>query len=432
MFSPPGAADTSVLSDESDFFHVGGNSGSLVRLHRAIRQTFYVTFPLVLMFEVSTLRAMATKIDSQYTEPRPIDWENETSINCIDVKDRAADIFKRAQPRINPEQQGKVLLLTGATGNLASALLPILVGNEKIARIHCVAVRDMEKAETVLNDTLSPSQRAKIQLYPGDLTMPRLGLALGDAFVPLMAEIDATVHLAAARTFWDNYETLRGGNVGSMRDLILLAAARSIPIHFISSGGVLRYTERPPPSDGSDGYVSGKWAVERTLERAARELGGPVTIYRTLSAKEEDNHQNPSARAEALDAFTRHAKAISALPSSSVADWDGCVDLLTLKHFAEGIANKLIIDNTGESPGRTNTTEVMTENYNAETKLTNKDIMAHLNVQLGRHEGLAGFERIDVLEWMGRLKRSGFPYMLAAMSLVHKRDEHGDVLTLDR
>lgn len=47
------------------------------------------------------------------------------------------------------------------------------------------------------------------------------------------------LHMGAVRSFWDNYHVLRPSNVHPTKELVKLAAPRRIPIHFISTSGVL-------------------------------------------------------------------------------------------------------------------------------------------------------------------------------------------------
>ncbi|KAI0469853.1 lovastatin nonaketide synthase [Xylariaceae sp. FL0804] len=439
---PPGAADVTEITGDTDFFHAGGNSGSLVRLHRSIRQAFQVTFPLLQLFEASTLRAMATKIESQALPAGPIDWIAETAIDCDRIATEAADISNQSllPAGSDSSKHGKVILLTGASGNLASVLLPLLTSDKGISTVYCVAIRDMAKAEAALSGMLEVHQRAKVQLYAGDLTMPRLGLGL-DEFGRIMSEADAIVHLGAARAFWDDYQNLRAGNVTSVRELITLAAGRKVPIHFVSSGSVLKYRDdqnstaaAQPPTDGSDAYVAAKWAVERILHSAARGLGLPVTIYRPLPTEAQPPDQDNVTRDELLNSFVRYARIISALPSDRVSAWDGSVSLTRLAAFAQ-----LILDRVASSPPAADVVEAGTSseqaeynaivNHRAELSATVVDIVAHLRAHGG---DTAGFEQVDVLEWIGRLKRAGFPSMLAALLLTYRRDELGPALRLER
>lgn len=64
------------LTAASDFFHVGGNSMSLIELSAFVRRGFDVTLPLLRFFEHSTVSAMASAIHSASNseEPVSVDW----------------------------------------------------------------------------------------------------------------------------------------------------------------------------------------------------------------------------------------------------------------------------------------------------------------------------------------------------------------------
>jgi hybrid polyketide synthase/nonribosomal peptide synthetase ACE1 len=427
------------LSHESDFLSIGGDSGSVVRLHRLIRKTFQVTFPLLHLFEFSTLGAMSAKIQEECAQAaRSIQWDTETAIDSANIATRAAQLFESESTEpTSRSSRRKAVVLTGATSNLAGVLLPTVAKHEEIGEIHCVAIRDMKKAETIIQAAgLSSQQRSKVHLYAGDLTLPRLGLAEDD-FARLMKTADSIVHLAAARAFWDDYYVLRANNVTSVRELLLLAAPRKIPIHFMSSGGVTQYTGAPttpqqcPPTDGSDGYVSGKWVVEQMLKSAAGQLEFPVNIYRTLPAETVDG--DGVGRPEVLDAFVRHAKNIAAVPADSAASWDGHVDLLKLSAIAKDITQAIMASmvEVGSDPtSRQASTYVKVINYGSQTRVTLEQVLSRLGTETVEEQ--VEFERLEVLEWMGRLKRAGFPYMLASLSLTYKSSEQSKPLVLKR
>nr|APX44007.1 polyketide synthase [Pestalotiopsis microspora] len=433
---PSGATEVFDLSHESDFLSIGGDSGSLVRLHRLIRETFQVTFPLIHLFECSTLRAMSAKIQDECGQAaRSINWDNETAISPIDISTRAAQLLQLQPAQSMPSSTAaKVVVLTGATGNLSSVLLLELAKNDEIGEIHCLAIRNMEKAKAILDNAgLSPQQRRKIYLYAGDLTAPRLGVPDVD-FARLMRTTDSIVHIAAARAFWDDYYVLRANNVSSVHGLLLLATPRKIPIHFMSSGGVTRFAEavatprQMPPTDGSDGYVSGKWAVERILESAARGLQLPVNIYRTVHVKHDEGDCIRTQKV--LEAFENSTRDIAALPADSAAAWDGHVDLLKLSTVAENITRAVIADKTGQDSAIGHAPLFVVNNYNAESRVTIRQVLSHLQTRMGQKP--EGFQHIEVLEWMGRLKRAGFPYMLASFSLTYNSGEQSKPLALER
>lgn len=137
--------------------------------------------------------------------------------------------------------------------------------------------------------------------------------------------MDAIIHLGGARSFWDHYHTLRDANVYSTRELIRLAAPRQVPIHYISTMGVLPRQEVDAiaapassaaryisPVDGTNGYVATRWASERMLERAGEVLGVPSTIYRFVPGPHIRKPPNwceyPPLRANCL--FSRTSSAL--------------------------------------------------------------------------------------------------------------------------
>lgn len=279
------------ISNISDFFHVGGNSLLLVNLQRRINTAYNVQVSLVQLFESSTLGRMAGLVSEQVNlDATSIDWEMETEPPIV-VQSKAL----RA-----PASPAEVVVLSGATGHLGRELLRQLVENTNIREIHCIAVRQPEKL-----DGVSP----KVHVYAGDLSAPRLGLSPPHA-VTIMSKADVIIHNGANVSHLKHYRSLKADNVGSTRELVRLAAARRVPVHFVSTAGVALYFAAatspsscldkgltfgevsvaafPPPVDGIDGYTASKWAGEQLLERANAQLGLPVFIHRPSNIARTD------------------------------------------------------------------------------------------------------------------------------------------------
>lgn len=218
------------ITPSTSFFTVGGNSLLTVRLQAQIRQTFDTVIPLVELLGANTLGAMARKIEES-SQVRVINWEEETTPPPVPAF--LADI---PTPRHTGRQQTEepmTIVVTGATGQLGRSLLPVLAAQPAIGKIHCVAVRD--------RPANSPRQvpcSAKIISHAGDLSLPRLGLSVQE-FRGLASDVDVILHFGGVHPFWDNYHALRATNVHSTRELVQLAAPRHVPIHYISTSGVL-------------------------------------------------------------------------------------------------------------------------------------------------------------------------------------------------
>jgi hybrid polyketide synthase/nonribosomal peptide synthetase ACE1 len=404
---PNGKSQKKAIGPESDFFYSGGNSGLLVRLQRAIREHFDVIIPLAELFEASTLRQMGVYVENHTTHSH-IDWDIETSFDRDTIAQEASRLLELVSPS-NSKSEGKVIMLTGATGNLGSSVLPLLSQRTDVAKIHCVAVRDLGKLEEI----------EKIVVHPGDLTKSRLGLGEVE-FATLAANVDVIIHCGAARSFWDYYHTLRNVNVSSAKELVLLAAGRKIPIHFLSSGGAAaigRDSAKPleslkdiqPQTDGSDGYVSSKWAAEQIFESAAERFGIPVAIYRTLPA--DAQKATAAQKVAALETFMEFSKLLSSLPSDD--GWEGKMDLLPLKNFAEAI----VANATSVERGATDNTIATYSNHEASIQVDMEELAAYVEANLDA-KSLGEFERVQAIEWVGMAKKAGFPLMFASQSLT--------------
>lgn len=345
-------ADTVSIQADTDFFHIGGNSLLLVRLQAIIREKFNVAVAIVEMFEASTLRIMAAKIENSSPVIK-IDWEMETAVNNA--------LLHVAPSTSNPTSSvsGLTVLLTGSTGYLGRHILQLLVSDNRISRIHCVAVRK-DNPKNLPRDVLEASP--KITVHEGDLAATKLGLT-EPAFTSLSKEVDLIIHSGAERAFTDYYQVLRGTNVQSTKEISLLALPRRVPIHFISSGGVLDIygsdtnsspfsiingtaessssnTSSPtPPTNGSNGYVATKWASERYLENATDILEIPVYIHRVMPrlmsqgltpSKEEDD--------EVLRHFASICERMKTLPLRQ-SGWSGTFDVINTTFLAQQIVD---------------------------------------------------------------------------------------------
>jgi leucyl/phenylalanyl-tRNA--protein transferase len=196
-------------------------------------------------------------------------------------------------------QQPADVLLTGATGLCGSHMLAHLLEHTR-ARVHClVRAADQEQAwervraahqRYLRRDLLVDLRDERIQLVPGDLGRPRFGLRQ-EVFEDLGDTVDLVYHLGGQVNFIYPYQDLRAVNVDSVRELVRLAAPRSVPLHYASSLAVMagfgpagiRTVSEDTPLHYADylsvGYVETKWVAEAMLQQASRE-GVPITVYR--------------------------------------------------------------------------------------------------------------------------------------------------------
>lgn len=408
------------ITPSTSFFLVGGNSLLIVRLQSRIREAFNVTIRLVDLLGANTLGQMARKIKESPSFGF-IDWYQETTPPSIPNY--------LAGLSLKGETGAKTLLVTGATGNLAKHLLPLLSADPRVGKIHCVAVRDKARHGSIFSDP-------NVVSHVGDLSLPLLGLGV-DEFRGLADQVDIILHLGAIRSFWDNYRMLRATNVHPTKELIKLAAPRRIPIHFVSTSGVLppeqlstaksgsSAVSYEPPVDGSNGYVATKWASERLLERSAAssELGVPSFVYRLLPSSSVQMQLEASKR-PVLDEFARCIELVGAVPDST--GWEGRIDLIPAEPLAQWLCESVLASHPG--PSGSAATEVIAttrfSHYGSPVTLVVDELMAHIETvqkRGGSEDEQKKLPSLPILKWMGRIKAAGFGYVLASQEITLQR-----------
>lgn len=179
---------------------------------------------------------------------------------------------------------------------------------------------------------------------------------------------------------------------------LLQAAPRHVPIHYISTIGVfpgestdaVSAAAFTPPVDGSNGYVSSRWASEQILERSSASLGVPSSIYRFLPAAKLDSPK------DVLDEFIRFVDISGIVPEMS--DWEGRIDMIradaAAKWLQDSITGSAIQFSHLESPAAVE--------------------VAALRNYISEQRGDRKLEAMPGLAWIGRIKALGFPYFLTS------------------
>ncbi|KAK7981308.1 hypothetical protein PG988_003546 [Apiospora saccharicola] len=378
------------ITPSTSFFLVGGNSLLVIRLQSQIRQVFHVTVRLVDLLGDNTLGGMARKIGES-------------------TKVEIPDFLKGVSGPLAGAGKPKTVLVLGATGFLSKFLLPQLVANPAIAKIHAVAVRNVGKLPVPVAD--SP----KLVVHTGDLVSPLLGLS-PETFKLLAGEVDVILHLGAVRSFWDNYHSLRPVNVNPTKEVVKLAGPRQIPVHYISTFGVLprdaspalaaagSAASNPPETDGRQGYVASRWASERILERASEALGVPVSVYRFLPTPPQSQENNKETTPQdILDEFVRFVDVSSLFPDMS--GWEGRIDMVPATQASTLLHNHVVAD-ADAAPNTAATAKF----YHVQSTVAVH--VAELREYITKERGQAQLETMPGLRWIGRIKQLGFGYFL--------------------
>ncbi|OTA01513.1 hypothetical protein A9Z42_0018340 [Trichoderma parareesei] len=317
--------DAAAIGADTDFFSIGGNSLLMVRLRGLIAQDFCTEISVFELFQSSSLGNMAAKLQSSETR-EVINWDEETSVQPLSVTDSSA---------LQQASDGLEVLLTGASGFLGSSILSRLVADERVAMVHCVALRGIRPLAV---------QSPKIKEYPGDLSKDLLGLSDSE-FRTLCNRVHRIIHNGATVSFLQSYSSLRKPNLESTKTLVSLAAFRGIPLHYVSSAGVANFTgmnglppvsisQHEPPTDGSNGYSATKWACEVYLEKVTENTNLPIWIHRPSSITGEN-----APDTDLMQSIIRHSLALRAIPDLS--SWQGSFDFVPVDDVAAGITSAL-------------------------------------------------------------------------------------------
>ncbi|WP_432108657.1 non-ribosomal peptide synthetase [Streptomyces sp. AA1529] len=287
------------VTGATDFFAAGGNS--LLAAQAVTRTLTAHALPasrfdplLRQLLTAPTLTAYRAAVHAAPAAPAAAALAHFEEDAQLVLPPRSPD-SQRARPTLPLGTRGGEVLLTGATGFLGAFLLDRLVRTTNVT-VHClVRASDEDKALRRIEDAarryLLPQPPAdRLRAVPADLSQPDLGLPPGVA-EHLANSVDLVLHNAAHVNFLYPYAQLRNTNVKAVRALVDLAAARRVPLHYVSTtavfagsgvGGVPEVDESTPlshPELLSMGYPESKWVAERMLAQAAAQ-GLPVTIHR--------------------------------------------------------------------------------------------------------------------------------------------------------
>ncbi|KAI0410370.1 hypothetical protein F5X98DRAFT_386188 [Xylaria grammica] len=328
------------IDSNTDFFQVGGSSIALVNLQRRIKQEVGIVVPIATLFQHMTLGKMAVLLkdgEERRRVPNPLTIDDLQMEAEIPVHIASIKVNDQVQaPRNEPE----TVALTGATGFLGREVLKQLLGNDKIRKIHCVAVRrELKQLPELFHNS-------KISAHSGNLRDPRLGLSESTAN-EICAEVDVFIHIAADVSFMNPYESLKPTNLTSIWGVVAMCLPRCVPVHFVSSANVSRLSGKDPTGPDLagtyslsnfqlDGYTATKWVAEVFLERVSRQRGLPVMIHRPSSIT---GHNSPAM--DLMGNLMKYAKKTSAVPL--LDGWSAYLDSISVERTAREIIEHVLL-----------------------------------------------------------------------------------------
>ncbi|CAK39883.1 uncharacterized protein An08g03800, partial [Aspergillus niger] len=208
----------------------------------------------------------------------------------------------------------------------------------------------------------------------------------------------------------------RASNVLPARELVKLAAPRQIPIHYISTAGVLpanaagtdsvvaqSVAAHPPPSDGSQGYIASRWVCEQLLHAATTQLHIPTTIHRFVPARSSPEESTIPA----LQHFLTFIDSLALKPDFSGTK--GHFEMIPVHRAADSLASALI-----QEPAADKSVAPRFVHHECPVRID----IGEMERFMEQERGDTPLPTIPLLKWIGQMKRNGLEYFVTSQVLV--------------
>ncbi|KAF7546390.1 hypothetical protein G7Z17_g8465 [Cylindrodendrum hubeiense] len=407
----PEVATTARITPSSDFFLLGGNSLLMMKLQAAIRESIGVVISTRTLYQASTLREMARRIDEQQdvqaddTE-KEIDWDAETSIPN-QLLNQIQELPAPTKNLRSTKSDGIEVLMTGTTSFLGRNLLQALLKSPAVSKVHCVAV--------LADDQHQLPHDGKVKCYKGSLLSSTLGLKAEER-ENLEQTVDVIIHAGSSGHCLNNYDSLRTPNLLSTHFLASLAMPRSIPLLFLSSNRVILLSGNTAPLPGSvaafapatnglEGYTATKWAGEGFLENLVshmQQVSGPrltVSVHRPCVVVSEH-----APNSDALNAILRYSVAMRCVPH--LDNVGGYMDFGKVENIVDEIAEEAL---KLAQAGIDDVAAIQFKHHSGGVKVPINEFRAHMETIYG-----GSFEEVDMSEWMHRAADAGIDPLITA------------------
>lgn len=273
---------------DDDFFEAGGHSLAAIRLLYLINEACSARLSVAEVFMAPSPRQLAKRIESGPSKPQRVDLAHEA---CLDERIQPCTI---EVPMLDQDN----ILLTGGTGFVGRFLLRELLDRTR-AQIYCLARgRNAEEVCQRIRQTMQQwrlwrdGDEARLVGLPGDLTLPRLGLADED-YRWACREIGVIYHNATSMNHLESFQAAKLANVDGVTELLRLTTeGRPKTFNYVSTLGVFSALDRTGTLTFDEtstieheqhliasGYTSSKWVGEQ-LVLLASARGVPCNVYR--------------------------------------------------------------------------------------------------------------------------------------------------------
>ena len=283
---------------DDEFFEIGGNSLLLTQLAFSIGKSFGIKFSLNSAFSAPVFSEMAGKVDAIISGEGEAQAGQTAERIASDVK--LADAIALRHPEAIPlwPAGAATVFHSGPGGMIAHRILRRLLQEADVKVIYLGAGEDAADSRRIIAEEWTAQGFGRldlierIEILPGSLDQPRLGLSQGD-WDELAERADVLFHAGIRINMAERYGRLRAANVLGTREMLRLAVhGRLKPLHLSGSFGIVDHSQADRQGLKFDessellsfegleqDYRKTRW-VSESLAQAAAKRGLPVLIHR--------------------------------------------------------------------------------------------------------------------------------------------------------
>jgi fatty acid CoA ligase FadD9 len=357
-----------VVDDEIDphdteigFLGFGGDSFGAVRFCALIEEMLGISLPVAAVLDpVASFATLVARVEELLHDGRNGYGEVHGAASEVTVSELALDpMLPAVATHAGGGSPPRVVLLTGSTGYLGRFVMAgLLARMPRDAQLVCVVRGTDDEAARGRLAITDP----RVVVEAGDLSRPRLGIE-ARRFDELAERVDSIVHCGALVNHALAYRELFAPNVLGTIEIARLAARRRVPIHFISTLGVVTgqgarqvleteragelHPRRPTAGGPATGYVTSKWASEVLLDQLHVRDGVTVHVYR-CGMLLPDRREMAINRPDNINRLLAGILASGLAPRSFYAGEPARYDGLPVDHVAEAIVASVL----APAPGR--------------------------------------------------------------------------------
>lgn len=418
------------VDPDQDLFQQGVDSMACVQIRKLVELTCLPTdkrqLPLNVVYDHGTISSLVSYLRHVRSGTQLLDGhEAHQQLDLMKKLAEKYSDFQRSLPTAH-KKQGRVVILTGATGFLGTHILHYLRDDMATSKIYCLLRaqtafaahervskalinRGMASLERFDNESINSDR--KVVCLPCNLSSQDLGLSSDDR-ERLVEEAAVLIHSAWAVNFNIRLSSFED-QVAGTRNLIDLCIESGARFTFISSiaavsGSVSATVPEKISHDAVEasplGYSQSKWVAERicaTAHRRLAEAGSsvstPITVIRVGQLC--GNNQGIWNTSEAYPLMLSTASLTGSLPALA----DEVLDWIPVEAAARAVLQIVFRDQDGHARGVLNEESLEPPIFhvlNPHRTPSWKEMLHWISEEFGS----SAFEAIPPSEWIAQLE----------------------------